>query len=142
MTKILLAALFTALAAPAFAHSAPAEPANLTLIFETGTATGAVMVTLFDSEAAYTGSTPIRQARIDLAKGERTVSFTDLKAGDYAVKAFHDIDGDGRMTTNPFGIPIEPFAFSNDARGNMGPASWGMARVAVNGATTQTIKFR
>ena len=44
-----------------------------------------------------------------------------------AIKAFHDIDGNGQMGVNPFGQPVEPFAFSNDAPANMGPASWSAA---------------
>ena len=69
-------------------------------------------------------------------------TFENLPAGDYAVKAFHDVDGDGEMDTNPFGMPTEPYAFSNNAVGNMGPARWDRARFAVSGETTQTISIR
>ena len=134
-------ALIVALAAPASAHSTTVEPVSLTLTFETVTGTGAVMVSLFDSEAAYVGGAPVRQARVDVASGERTAVFADLKVGIYAVKAFHDVNGDGRMTTNPFGRPIEPFAFSNNARGNMGPAAWDHARLTIDGPRSQTINF-
>ena len=46
------------------------------------------------------------------------------------------------MDLNPFGIPTEPYAFSNNAIGNMGPARWGQARFTVTGATAQTIRLR
>ena len=46
------------------------------------------------------------------------------------------------MGRNPFGMPTEPFAFTNNAVGNMGPASWDRARVAVDGAVAQTIVLR
>ena len=58
------------------------------------------------------------------------------------MRAFHDVNGDGRMNTNPFGMPTEPFAFSNNARGNMGPASWDRAEFAAAGAVAQTIVIR
>ena len=58
------------------------------------------------------------------------------------MKAFHDVNGDGEMNTNPFGMPIEPYAFSNNAVGNMGPARWSAAHFAVSGETTQTISIR
>ena len=58
------------------------------------------------------------------------------------MKAFHDVNGDGQMNTNPFGIPIEPYAFSNNAVGNMGPARWSAARFPVSGETAQTITIR
>ena len=54
----------------------------------------------------------------------------------------HWFDGDGEMDLNPFGIPTEPYAFSNNAIGNMGPARWGQARFTVTGATAQTIRLR
>jgi uncharacterized protein (DUF2141 family) len=142
MKTIALAALIAALSAPACAHAGPAEPARLTLTFETGAETGAVMVSLFDSEAAFAGGAPVRQARIDVARGERTAVFAGLPAGAYAFKAFHDVDGDGRLNANPFGQPLEPYAFSNNARGNMGPAGWDRARLAVEGQTAQTIVIR
>ena len=49
---------------------------------------------------------------------------TGLKPGRYAVRAFHDVDGDGKLSVNPFGAPTEPVAFSNNARPMMGPAAW------------------
>ena len=50
--------------------------------------------------------------------------FTGLAPGRYAVKAFHDVNGDGKMAANPFGVPTEPYAFSNNAKGMMGPPKW------------------
>ena len=46
------------------------------------------------------------------------------------------------MDANPFGLPTEPYGFSNNAVGNMGPASWDRARFTVSGATAQTIRLR
>lgn len=127
-------------AAPALAVEPGAE-ASVSLTFETGAETGAVMVALYD-EATYGGGQPVRAARIDVAAGEHSVTFDGLSAGDYGVKAFHDVNGNGRMDTNPFGMPTEPFAFSNNAVGNMGPAGWDRAHFAVAGATAQTISIR
>ncbi len=142
MKTIALAALIAASAAPVVAHQTNVGPARLVLTFETGAGTGAVMVSLYDEEAAFAGGAPIRQARIDVAGGERTTIFAGLPAGTYAAKAFHDVNGDGRMNTNPFGQPTEPYAFSNNARGNMGPAGWDRARLDVAGETAQTIEIR
>lgn len=127
------------LAAPAAAQTAGH---TVSLTFETGADTGAVMVALFDSEATYAGGRPVGQARLDVAAGERTATFAGLPAGEYAAKVFHDVDGDGGMDTNPFGMPTEPYAFSNNAVGNMGPASWERAHFTVSGATAQTIRLR
>ena len=144
MTRLSLIALAAAsLLAPAsHALAGNAGDNTVTLTFETGARTGAVMVVLYDSEAAYAGGAPVGHVRLDVAAGERTATFDDLPAGDYAAKAFHDVDGDGEMDANPFGMPTEPYGFSNNAVGNMGPASWERARFTVSGATAQTISLR
>lgn len=114
---------------------------TVTLTFETGATTGAVMVALYDSEAAYEGGQPVRALSLP-ADAPVVAVFEGLPAGDYAVKAFHDVDGDGRMNVSPFGMPTEPYAFSNNAVGNMGPAGWDRAHFTVSGATAQTIRIR
>ena len=136
--------ILAALALTLSAASAQTGPgvSSVALTFETGAARGAVMVALFDSQAAYDGGAPVGQMRVDVAGGRRTATFENLPAGTYAARAFHDVNGDGEMNTNPFGMPTEPYAFSNNAVGNMGPASWDRARFDVSGATAQTIVIR
>ena len=125
-------------AVPALA--APSDD-TLTLTFETGATTGAVMVALYNSEAAYEGGQPMRALTLP-ASAPVVAVFEGLPAGDYAVKAFHDVNGDGQMNVSPFGMPTEPYAFSNNAVGNMGPAKWDRAHFTVSGATAQTIRIR
>lgn len=127
-------------AAPVLAQSADSR---IVLTFETGARTGSVMVALFDSAAAYDGASgqPVAATAVS-ASGRVVAVFENLPAGDYAVKAFHDVNGDGEMNTNPFGMPIEPYAFSNNAVGNMGPARWDRAHFTVSGETAQTITIR
>ena len=126
------------IAAPAFAQQADA---SVTITFQTTAQTGRVLVALYDSADAYGADRSVAQAAVD-ASGQVVAAFPNLPAGAYAVKAFHDLNGDGRMNTNPFGMPVEPYAFSNNAVGNMGPARWADARFTVSGATAQTIAFR
>ncbi len=134
-----IAALIVAATAPTPPLATAPDPARLILNFEPNAQTGAIMVSLFDSEDAYSRGTPVRQAKIIMGRHAQAAIFADLPPGLYAMKAFHDVDGDGRMNTNPFGVPTEPFAFSNNARGNMGPASWDRAKLMVKGETSQTI---
>lgn len=121
-------------------QAAPAQ-SSVVVTFETGARTGSVMVALYDSEAAYNGGPAVARLAVP-ADGPVVARFDHLPAGDYAVKAFHDVNGDGQMNANPFGIPIEPYAFSNNAVGNMGPARWAAARFPVSGQTAQTISIR
>ena len=138
-TSLIVAGLF-ALTSPAIAQGA--DDGSVSLTFDTGARTGSVMVALYDSEAAYGAGRAVAQMRLDASVGTPTALFRDLPPGDYAAKAFHDVDADGEMDLNPFGIPTEPYAFSNNAVGNMGPARWEQARFTVTGATAQTIRLR
>ena len=141
MIRIVTAAAALLLsAAPALAQTADNK---VVLTFETGARTGLVMVALYDSAAAFDGgsASPVAATAIS-ASGPVVATFENLPAGDYAVKAFHDVNGDGQMNTNPFGMPTEPYAFSNNAVGNMGPARWDRAHFAVSGETTQSINIR
>lgn len=139
--SILLPLLFAtaALSAPAVAQ--PAD-GSLRLNLDLGARTGRVMIALFDSQTAYDGrGAPVRQAMVD-ASADAVAVFEGLPAGRYAAKMFHDVNGDGEMNVNPFGQPVEPYAFTNNAVGNMGPAGWDRAGVEVNGAVEQTIRLR
>jgi len=136
--------LTTFVAAMMFAASAQAaEPAgDLTVSFQNLKAkTGSVMMSLVASEDAYADKAPATsQAMVPVSGDTASTTFKGLAPGRYAIKAFHDVNGDGKMGANPFGMPTEPFAFSNNAHGNMGPAKWADASFEVRaGANTQTI---
>lgn len=131
---LIAAALCLALLAPV----AQAGPLTVTLE-NVQTLTGEIRLGIYDaagfeSGAAVTGA--------DVAADAATVSVTieGLQPGEYGIKLYHDVNGDGQMNTNPFGMPIEPFAFSNNAVGRFGPAKWEDARfeVTADGAV-QTI---
>ena len=120
-----------------------AEPAGeLTVTFQNLKAkTGSIMLSLTASEDAYADKAPATAQALVPARGDTaSTTFKGLAPGRYAIKAFHDVNGDGKMGANPFGMPTEPFAFSNNAHGNMGPAKWADASFEVKaGANTQTI---
>jgi uncharacterized protein (DUF2141 family) len=110
-----------------------AETASLTVTFSGIKATtGAIMFTVVNSEAAYGDKAPpTAQAMLPVSTSSTSKVLSGLAPGRYAIKAFHDVNGDGKMGANPFGIPTEPFAFSNNAVGNMGPAKWADASFEV-----------
>lgn len=118
------------------------DEAQLTLNVETAAQTGTVQVALYNSEQSYEGGAPVRVVQLDVAKGEHQAVFEGLDAGAYGIKAFHDVNGNGKMDTNPFGMPVEPYAFSNNAVGNMGPAKWDRAHFDVTGHTAHSMNLR
>ncbi len=140
--KTRIALIAAAVAALGTAAPALAQDSSVTFEFETGPRTGSVMVVLFSSRAGYDGNQPVASMAVPASSSPVTVTFDGLAPGSYGMKSFHDLNGDGEMNFNPFGMPIEPYAFSNNAVGNMGPASWDRARFNVNGAVVQTISLR
>jgi uncharacterized protein (DUF2141 family) len=144
-----LKSIFTAIAMTGVSFSAAAvaqdDSATLTLSFTGMTEQeGSVMGVLVDSEAAYNdNAAPLRMIMIKADKAEIAMQLAGLKPGRYAIKSFHDIDGDHKMGTNPYGMPTEPFAFSNNAVGNMGPAKWADAAFEIKaGDNTHSIAFK
>lgn len=117
-----------------------AAAADLTVTVEGIAQTqGTIMLGLFD-EATYDGDGAVNGANLKVEADRVTVTFEGLEPGEYAVRLYHDLNDDGEMNTNPFGMPTEPYAFSNDARGRFGPAKWDDAKFTLEGETgTHTI---
>lgn len=92
---------------------------------------GEVRLSLFRGAEAYDGGAPLAGAARSAGAGTVTATFTGLEPGEYAIKAFHDLNGNGMLDTNLMGIPNEPFAFSNNAAGSFGPASFEQAKFEV-----------
>lgn len=119
-----------------------ARAGTLTLRFTGLKAEGTVFVALFDGEKGFKGNRPVATAKARPARGGAVAAFRSVAAGDYAVKAFQDEDGDGRLSVNALGIPKEPYAFSNNARGRFGQPAWARAAFALGAkGAAQTIRL-
>ncbi len=62
------------------------------------------------------------------AAGSVDFDCTDLGPGTYAVSCFHDLNGNGKLDTNLFGIPTEPYGFSNNVRPKFRAPNWDETR--------------
>lgn len=134
LPALVLAALLTL---PQTASAEPAAKLSLT-VNGIKDAKGALMIAVFD-EATYGKGKPVASAAVPVT-GLTVSTMIDLPPGKYGIQMFHDVDGDGKMATNPFGMPIEPFGFSNNAPAQFGPATWMDAAFSVSAAgATQTI---
>lgn len=104
---------------------------------------GMVSAALF-SEAGYNGkAAPVGGQSVDIMGDSVTLTFEGLAAGEYGIKLYQDVDKNGQMNTNAFGLPTEPYAFSNNAVGTMGPAKWDAAKFTVTEAGAVTsISFK
>lgn len=105
---LVVAGTLAALAAP------PARAATLAVDVEGVTpGQGQVQVALcvggLDASACRSGRAAPSEA------SSLRVVFADLPRGTYAVAAFQDIDGSGRLERTPLGLPTKPYGFSNGA---------------------------
>ena len=131
MKRLIAACALAAVAAAGALPAGAAEPGAVRLTFKVGARPGAVMAALFDSEEAYAKSKPVQGLRVE-GKGEAVeVVFRNVKPGRYAVKAFYDLNGDTKLNSNAFGMPTEPFAFSNNAPPRFGAPAWSAAAFEV-----------
>ena len=77
--------------------------------------------------------TPRYLSKVETAQGVAvSTSFLSVPYGTYAIKVFQDLDGDGKLKTGFMGAPEEPWGFSNDASGFMGPADFSDAKFSLD----------
>ena len=81
-----------------------------------------------------------RSAAIPAQAGTVELTLHDVPPGTYALQAFHDVDGNGEIDTNLFGVPREGMGFSNDARMRFGPPEFSEAAVTI-GPSDRTVRF-
>lgn len=51
---------------------------------------------------------------MDVKNASESIVIKDLPKGTYAVSLYHDVNSDKTCNLNFFGIPKEPYAFSNN----------------------------
>lgn len=104
--------------------------------------TGSVQICLMNEEGQFFKSC-FKEATYRFEAGKQgSVSFTDLAPGKYAIMAFHDSDDDGTLTYKGlFGMPSEPYAFSNNPSTLFGPPVYRKCVFEVRKATAIVLKF-
>ena len=91
--------------------------------------TGDVKIALSDSESNYTSKSKAFRGTSAKIEGDRAIAvFDKLPYGEYAVRVYHDANGNDKLDTNILGIPKEPYGFSNNAHSTFGPAKWEKAK--------------
>jgi uncharacterized protein (DUF2141 family) len=122
--------------------SAPALALDLTVVV-TGarSAQGTISAALYDSERGWL-ETALRGERIAAGDGRGVFVFRDLPAGTYAVAAFHDENGNGKLDRNLLGMPTESFGFSRDAQAMFGPPEFADAVLELRTDAAITVVLR
>lgn len=85
----------------------------------------------------------LRQKSVAVAGTQMEVSFPGLAQGTYAVAAYQDLNGNGKLDRSVFGWPTEPTAASNAAHGRMGPPTYADAAFELKQASQSIgLKFK
>lgn len=102
---------------------------------------GSVRLALYASEANFLADA--WQGTEAAADPDGTaLRFRDVPTSALAVAAYHDENGNKKLDRNFLGLPIEGYAFSNDARGWFGPPSFRAAAITVPAAGIAHIHIR
>ena len=129
---------FLLLASAIFCTAAPAraeEPASVTLVVHVQNVVpkgGMLRLGLYN-EAGYPDddSVPVASADVQAQPGETVITLTDIAPGTYAIEAFQDVNSNHKMDTSWFGIPLEPFGFSRDARPRFSKPRFNQVKIEV-----------
>lgn len=93
---------------------------------------GLVYFALYDSAEAYEGK-QMREGAISTEGGQPpSAVFTGLPPGDYAITVYQDVNANRKLDTNLIGIPNEPYGFSRNVMGNMGPPDFSAAAISLS----------
>ena len=117
--------------------SSAEEPAALTLRLSGLQDKGKIRVAVFNQADGFPSDTSAALLT-KAAAADTTVELAidNVVPGNYAVAVFQDLNDDGVLNKNPFGIPSEPYGFSNNAIGRFGPPSFADAALPFDGTRT------
>lgn len=104
---------------------------------------GTIMIALFKGEAGFPkdDTKAIKKITVTIKDKKATITFTDLKAGEYAFALFHDENGNSEMDSNMFGIPKEGYGFSTNFKPILSAPDFDEADFKIEGDTVQKIKI-
>jgi len=109
-----------------------AQAAELTLTVTKAAADGPVRGMVFhDSDSFDRRESPVTKFSQMPDNGTLVVTIPDLPPGRYAIALYQDRNGNDRLDKNIFGMPTEPYGFSNDASAPMGPPDFEQAAFTI-----------
>lgn len=123
--------------------AAPAHADDVTIALQgVKKNTGSIVLCLWASADNFPdceSGKPIK--RIVVPANASSAKFDNVAAGTYAISAFHDANGNGKLDSNFIGLPLEAVGMSNNPKLN-GPPRFKPAQFKVAGATRIRIRFQ
>ena len=91
---------------------------------------GVIRIAFYDSEAIHLDEEEVTYYHEEQVTNSGTMDIQiDIPSGDYSVAIYHDLNADKQLNKNMFGIPKEPYGFSNNVIGMFGPPSFEEAKI-------------
>lgn len=104
---------------------------------------GMILATLHNQEQGFPDKNAILTKVVSADAKITAITFQNMPSGTYAFAIYHDKNKNGKLDKGAFGIPKEPYAFSNNARRKTGPAKFKKANFPHNSTTThQTVTIK
>ena len=98
-------------------------------------------VAIYNSQETFMKK-PLAGFAVEVKDKVVSIPCKGLPAGTYAFSMYQDENGNGKLDTGAFGIPVETFGFSNDAEGVMGPPSYEKCSITFSEDTTLVVHLK
>lgn len=98
--------------------------------------TGTIRIAIFASKETWLKK-PVYTAVVPAANKSLIYTKHNTPYGEYGVAIYHDVNNNDKMDRNFLGLPKEPYAFSNNARGSFGPPKWKKSKISITQPTSQ-----
>ena len=92
---------------------------------------GKIMVTVFDSINFLKQPVYYKMVKVEEGQEEITVVLDNIADGKYALVVFQDENNNNSLDTGAYGVPLEKYGFSNNAKGEAGPPKFSDCMVII-----------
>ena len=113
-------------------HSGPEKPSLRVDVHNVRVQRGAVHIGLYRACADFPNCEPVELIIVDANRKPIQAAFS-VEPGEYAVAVYHDENGNGQMDKRVFGLPKEPYGFSNNFRPRFSAPKFSDCRFRVGG---------
>lgn len=96
---------------------------------------GQLFVELYDQATYFNYEQVLNEQILPVTATEMTVTLEHVPAGRYVAVASHDANNNQELDTGLFGIPLEAYGFSREARGALGPPDFAAGAFDFDGVT-------
>ena len=104
---------------------------------------GIMAISLFNSADTFPEHGKSYQSEsVPVTAKQVTHTFSDIPSGEYAIAVYHDANRNNMFDKNILGIPMEDYAFSNNASSPFGPPSFEKAKFTLDDTYTANITLK